>query len=92
MTTTMKMTTKQKVLARVAELDGVTSVGMIAGDLGLTIETVRKHVKALISEGFIEIGWDGTALALTLEERRTRQAIYPMDALVQKIKDTACNP
>ena len=86
------MTTKQKVLARVAELDGVVSVGMIAGDFDLSVETVRKHTKALIAEGRIEIGWDGTALALTLVERRNRQAINPMDALVQKIKNTACNP
>ena len=87
-----KMTTKQRILERVAELDGVVSAGMIAGDFGLSIETVRKHTKSLIAEGRIEIGWDGTALALTLDERRNRQAIKPMDALVQKIKSTACNP
>jgi hypothetical protein len=33
-----------------------------------------------------------TTLALTLDEGRNRQAINPMDALVQKIKNTACNP
>lgn len=87
-----RMTTKQRVLERVAELDGVVSVGMIAGDFGLSIETVRKHTKALIAEGRIEIGWDCAALALTLDERRNRQAINPMDALVQRIKNTACNP
>ena len=87
-----KMTTKQRILERVAGLDGVVSVGMIAGDFGLSVETVRKHTKTLIVEGRIEIGWDGMALALTLDERRNRQAINPMDALVQKIKNTACNP
>lgn len=65
--------TRQRILDQVAKYDGTTSVGLLAGDLGLSIKTVRGHVAALISDNRIEIGWDGNQLQLTISELSDRR-------------------
>lgn len=82
----MKTSSKQRIMNRIIKHTGVTSIGLVASDLNLSCETVKKHVKALMADGAVEYGWDGQALTLTIEEQRRRQQLSPMDALVSKLK------
>ena len=82
----MKTSSKQRIIDHIIKHFGVTSVGLIASDLGLSCETVKKHVKTLIANGVVEHGWDGQSLALTVEEQRRRQQLNPMDALVARLQ------
>jgi len=87
--TTTKLSTKQKILNQIIKFDGVTSIGLVAADLGISCETVRKYVKSLIAEKAVEFGWDGQALTLTTAERRQRQQLRPLDRLVDRLAATA---
>lgn len=80
-----KQSTKQKILEQIAKYDGVISVGLVAQDLSITVETVKKYTKILIGEALVELGWDDAALCLTLAERGRRSAINPMDALIARL-------
>lgn len=81
-----KTSSKQRIMDRIVKHSGVTSIGLVASDLNLSCETVKKHVKILMADGVIEYGWDGQALTLTIEEQRRRQQIDPMGALIMRLK------
>lgn len=81
------MTTERRILKQITKHDGVTSIGLVASDLRLSCDTVRKHVQRLITDGHVEYGWDGQALSLTSAERQQNQQIRPLDALVSRLKE-----
>ena len=80
-----KQSTKARLFAHIADYNGVTSVGLASQALDITCETVRKYFKTLCEEGRCCLGWDGQALALTVEELGRQQQIKPMDALCTRM-------
>ena len=86
---TTKLSTKQKILNQIIKFDGVTSIGLVAADLSIACETVRKYVKVLIAEKVVEFGWDGQALTLTLAAQRESQEARPLDRLVDRLTASA---
>ena len=66
-------TARERIANRIAEHDGVTSIGLLAGDLDLAVDTVKRHVRALIRAGRFQYGWDGCALEMTDAERHERR-------------------
>lgn len=64
--------TARRILNQIAKHSGVTSVGLVACDLQLTTDTVRRHVNALIAGGRVCLGHDGRQLELTDGERQER--------------------
>lgn len=66
--------TKQIILEQIARHSGVISPGLLALDLHLEVNTVKRHIGSLVTEGRIQYGWDGLSLELTDEERRDRDA------------------
>ena len=81
----MPIKTQNRILERIATHTPIT-VGLLAGDLNLKIDTVRKHVAALISAGRVCIGWDGYQLELTDEETMTRQTAAIANTRAQEWK------
>lgn len=71
-----------RIIDRVAQSNGAISVGLLAADLRLATDTVKRHVECLIEAGRLEFGYDGQALELTASERRERE----IDARVRSHK------
>lgn len=78
-----KRSTADRIVDSVADHNGTTSPGLLASDLGLSAETVKRHLAKLGDR--VEVGWDGVALQLTDAEQRTRAALRPLDALVVQL-------
>lgn len=76
--------TAKRILDRVARDSGVTSVGLLASDLRLAHQTVKRYVTAMIREGYLERGWDGNALCTTVEYARERNANALADKLLAR--------
>lgn len=57
--------TAQRILSQIEKHSGVTSVGLVASDLRLHFQTVKRYVTAMIREGYVQRGHDGNALELT---------------------------
>lgn len=83
-----KQTTTQKLLTYISKFDGVTSIGLAAQDLQLSVETVRKHFARLCNESRCCFGWDGQALSLTDSEALAQQQRRPMDDLRARLQPT----
>lgn len=68
--------TQKRIFDRIATWYPCTTFGMLAGDLRLSESTVRRHVKALVEAGKVELvenepGY-ATNYQLTVEARRDR--------------------
>lgn len=68
----MTKNSKTRIADRIHAHSSTTSVGLLAADLSLSARTVRRHVDALISEGRVQVGWDGNQLESTDAERQDR--------------------
>ena len=62
------MKNAERILNQIAKHSSTTSIGLLAGDLRLSTETVRRHVDTLIAAGRVEIGHDGQQLEITTAE------------------------
>ena len=67
-----RKSTRDRIIDQIAKHAGVTSIGLVASDLRLSHETVKRYVNALIREGIVQYGWDGNALELTDAAHRER--------------------
>lgn len=79
-----RKSTKDRILDKIAAHNGVTSPGLLASDLRLSIETTKKHVRTLLSEGRVCLGWDGQALEISTSEARARNAAREADKLLSR--------
>ncbi len=66
-----KPRTVDRIIQRIETAQPI-STSLLASDLRLSLETVRKHVSKLIDAGRVGYGWDGQSLELTDSERRER--------------------
>ena len=85
MKTITKSPTAKKIMTRIATKQP-TTVGLLASDLDLSVDTVKRHVRAMRVHGLVETTWDGIGVELTAEGRAEMQQ-GPMDKLVQGLKE-----
>lgn len=70
--TKARRSVRDRILDKIEQYSGTTSTGLVAADLRLSPETVKRQVAALIKEGLVQYGYDGNALELTAEAHRER--------------------
>ena len=63
---------KRRVMDQIVKHSGTASIGLLACDLRLATDTVRRHVKSLVADGRAVFGWDGQALEPTVAELAER--------------------
>lgn len=76
--------TAKRIADQVAKHEGVTSIGLVAGDLRLAFQTVKRYVTAMIREGYLQRGEDGNALELTDTYRAERAFNAEADRLFKR--------
>lgn len=55
---------RRALIQRLAQ-GGPWAVGMLADSVGVKVETVRRHIRALDRAGITERGWDGREIVLS---------------------------
>jgi predicted ArsR family transcriptional regulator len=75
------MKTRERILRKIDDYRGCTNEALVASDLRLSVDTVKKHVRALTCEGLVERAWDGKGLFTT---NKGMAALADMDFMSSK--------